>query len=274
VDKPSTPAPIPLSSLLTSFLPFSLPVAQPKSPLSPNPMEVIPSHAPITDSDPLPLLNLFTPLTMTSTIKPPTNSQSSTNSFKQMHEITLTGPSALLACNLDLTISSDSTDPTHPAVDTLEIRALSPWAKLEARDWCEARAEEGDISAVGFALGRYWDVSVARAQCWVRCCKELGELVTCATDAQRAEKEGERKKRGKRARRQVDEDEEMEGAEGASAIPIKLSKRELHSHLGRQEIVLENEHVVLRVSWRLHFDWTGEVESVVTAQAAFPQACE
>jgi hypothetical protein len=275
VDRPLVPATAPLSALLTSFLPFSLPMAQPPTPpLSPDSKEIIPSHAPIKESDPLPLLSLFTPLAMTSTIKAPTKPRSLTESFKQKHEITLTAPSSLLACNLELIISSDPTDPTNPSVDTLEVANLSPWAKREVSHWLESRAAEGDVSAVGFALGRYWDVSVTRAQCWVRCCKELGDLVTCATDAQRSEKTSEQKKRGKRAQRQVDEDEEMKDADDAATQPLKLTKRELHSHLGRQDLVLENNEVILKVSWRVQFDWTGEVESTVSAQAAFPQACE
>jgi hypothetical protein len=175
---------------------------------------------------------------------------------------------------LDLTISSKPSDSGNPTVEALEIRNLSPWVKREVGDWLVARADEGDISAVGFALGRYWDVSMTRAQCWVRCCKELGDLVTCATENHRSEKANEKKKRGKKARSQVDEDEELEEVINSPREPLRLSKRELHAHLGRQELVLKNDDVVLRVSWNLQFDWTGEVESVVTANAACPQVCK
>jgi hypothetical protein len=192
-----------------------------------------------------------------------------------MHEIVLKGPAALLACKIDLTITSDPTDPGNPKVDGLQLRGLSPWAKREAGDWLDERAKEGDVSAIGYALGRYWDVSVIRAQCWIRCCKELGDLVTCANDAQIAEANAaaKGKKRGNQARR-GDADIDMVDAEGGPASEAQLSKRELHQHLGRQSLVLKSDEVILRISWKLQFDWTGEVESVVTAGAAFPKACK
>jgi hypothetical protein len=210
---------------------------------------------------------------MTSILNPPTNPQSASESFKQKHEIMLTGPSTLLSCTMDLTISSDQADPGNPTVDSLHIRNLSPWAKREVGSWMEERAEEGDISVIGFALGRYWDVSVTRAQCWMRCCRELGHLVTCATDAQRSEKEKEQKKRGKKTQRQIDDDEEMLDTNEVQTPAKSLSKRELHTHLGRQELILENDNVILRISWHIQFDLTGEVESVISAKAAFPKAC-
>jgi hypothetical protein len=175
---------------------------------------------------------------------------------------------------MDLTISSNPADPGNPTVDSLHISNLSPWAKREVGEWFDARAEEGDISAVGFALGRYWDISTTRAQCWVRCCEELGHLVTCATDAQRSDKGERQKTGGKEAQRQVGEDEEMHDANEAQNVPKSISKRELHSHLGRQELILKNDDVILRISWHLGFDWTGEVESVIAAKAAFPEACK
>ncbi|KAF2429208.1 hypothetical protein EJ08DRAFT_680164 [Tothia fuscella] len=261
----------PLSALLTSFLPFSIPIEAPATVLS---KEVIPSHAPLKEADPLPLLSLFTPLTMTSTMNPPTKPHSTNESFQQIHNITLSGPASLLTCNLNLTIESDPTNPRNPTVQNLEIQQLSPWAKREVGEWFTAKAKEGDIAALGYALGRYWDISSTRAQCWSKCCKEFGSLVTCATEEEETGalnvQQLKQKKRGKRAQKGASVEEDVEMGEGEEDIAeVKMSKKELFKHLGRKVIVLKSDEVVLRIGWDVDFDWTGEVESSISAKAAF-----
>lgn len=51
-----------------------------------------------------------------------------------------------------------------------------------------------------------------------------------------------------------------------------LQRKDLFRQLGRSVLVFESQEVVLRISWYIRFDWTGEAESVVSAAAAFPSA--
>jgi hypothetical protein len=56
--------------------------------------------------------------------------------------------------------------------------------------------------------------------------------------------------------------------------PKQQSRTELLSHLGRNHLILRNDEAVLRISWSVVFDWTGEAESDVSASAAFSQTCK
>ncbi|QDS75614.1 hypothetical protein FKW77_006589 [Venturia effusa] len=235
-----------LSSILTSFLPFSIPVRQPESSLEQH--KPISSHFPVPQSDPIPTLTLFTPLKFTSTISPPSKPTSVRHGIKQTHHITLKGPASLLSCDLDLTISSSPDEDEHPRVDSLVLDNLSPWASAEVGPFLERHANEGDINMIGYALARYWDVSVKRAQCWSRCCKEFRHLLALSRDLQ-----------------STGDEEEVSTLEVA-----KASKRDLLPHFGRQALTFETHSVVLRIEWTLLFDWTGEVESMVGAKAALP----
>lgn len=48
----------------------------------------------------------------------------------------------------------------------------------------------------------------------------------------------------------------------------------MNRHLGRDTLVLQDAHVVLKLSWRIGFDWTGEAESNVAVEPAFPRVCK
>lgn len=112
-------------------------------------------------------------------------------------------------------------------------------------------ANEGDINTIGHALARYWDISIKRAQCWSRCCKEFRHLLALSRELQPS------------------------AEEEVSTLEIaRPSKRELLPHFGRQFLSFETKSVVLRIEWKLDFDWTGEVESIVSAKAALPRVCK
>jgi hypothetical protein len=240
----------PLSSLLKSFLPFSIPIQQPDPSFDKE--KPIFSHFPIQKTDPLPLLSLFTPLKVSSTINPPTTPSSPSDAMNQTHHITLSSPASLLTCSLILVVSSTPDEPGNPSVDSLTLDNLSPWASQEIGLHLQKRALEGDTSAIGYALGRYWDMSMKRAQCWSRCSKEFRHLVSISNEPQGTV---------------VDEDEV------STLEPLSFHKTELLPHLGRRFLLFKSSSVILRVGWDLDLDWTGEVESVVSAKAALPQVC-
>ena len=52
---------------------------------------------------------------------------------------------------------------------------------------------------------------------------------------------------------------------------MKVSRRDLNRHLGRDSLILQDKHVLLKLHWRIAFDWTGEAESQVAAEPVFPK---
>lgn len=150
-----------------------------------------------------------------------------------------------------MTIASDPEADSVPTIDSLELTELAAWAQPEIDEWVKQRCKEGDIAAVGYGLGRYWDICVKRAQCWVQCQKKFPNLITSASTT-------------------TSDAGGLPTAEDTSTT--KLSKRELVPHLGRSTITLQSGDAIIRISWKLQFDWTGDVGSVIIAEAALPQS--
>jgi hypothetical protein len=146
-----------------------------------------------------------------------------------------------------MTIASDPEADSVPSIDLLELTDLATWAHSEMGEWVGERCKECDIAAIGYGLGRYWDICVKRAKCWIQCRKQFPNLVT-STDAANTD------------------------AEELQIAATKLSKREMLPYLGRSTITLQSADAIIRIFWKLQFDWTGDVESVVTAEAALPQS--
>lgn len=53
-----------------------------------------------------------------------------------------------------------------------------------------------------------------------------------------------------------------------------MSRKELARNLGRDILVLESRHVLLKISWKIGFDWTGEAGSEIWVEPAYPRVCE
>jgi hypothetical protein len=156
-------------------------------------------------------------------------------------------------------VSSEPVADAVPIIESLEIKDLSSWAKTETGTWLEKQCKAGDIAAVGYSLGRYWDISVKRAQCWIQCQKEFPHLSSSHGGEDQAEIN----------------DEEVSALDASEPKrTTKLSKRQLLPYLGQSSLVLQSEDAILRVSWKLQLDWTGEIESVVNAEATLPQSCK
>jgi len=225
-----------LSSLLTSFLPFSLPAkGLPTPPTSPEQQKRLASHQPLEEKDPLPLSSLFTPLSIASTTHAPSQPDSEFARMSQKHSITLTSPGSLLSCSMDLTISSDPLNASAPTIKSLELTDSPAWAALDLGTWLDGKCEEGDVAAIGYGLGRYWDVATKRAQCWMQCQKEFPHLLPDQSGG------------------------DVSAAGDTSTNPstaTTFSKHELLPNLGRQALVLQSSDVIFQVSWKLQFDWT------------------
>ncbi|KAF2396221.1 hypothetical protein EJ06DRAFT_585465 [Trichodelitschia bisporula] len=148
-DAPPQPTQPPLSTLLTSFLPFSLPAPSPPPTMS----DPIPSNSPLSPS--LADLRAFTPFTITSTPHPPEGTS-------QTHTITLISPASLFTTTLTLLITHPT--PQTPTLTTLTLPPLPRWVGISP--FLSARAKARDINVLVHALGRWWDISLRRAAVW------------------------------------------------------------------------------------------------------------
>jgi hypothetical protein len=273
----------PISFLLSSFLPFSKPPAVTVED-SANLNKPAPSHVPLDLDDPLPYLRLFTPFTYKSHISTSymRGEASTASKLHQIHTIEILEPRKLLSATISITI-----DTSNQKLVKLSIINLSRWAERELGTWIRGKVLEKDMGAVCWALGSYLGMSVRRAECWAKC-QNLLESV------REGNKPDSEKPRGRPAKNTVNSDVDAEGntndedavagvavggedtghGKTSSKRKAKVTRKQLLEYLGRDELVFETSETVLKISWDIGFDWTGEAESTVKATAAFPRACK
>ncbi|KAF2730790.1 hypothetical protein EJ04DRAFT_514992 [Polyplosphaeria fusca] len=193
---------------------------------------------------------MFTNFKFTTHISLPTNYDPSQTPAHQIHTIDVAGPLNLLTCTITAT-SNTSTS----AITSLAISRLPPWTSRDLSPFTALRARENDLSTLCWSLTSYWSLAHRRAQFWHACESAFAHLLPGRTAS---DTENATPKTDKRAARP----------------PPPLSRKDLHRHLGRDVLVLEDAHVLLKVSWRIGFDWTGEAESEVGVEPAFPAVCK
>lgn len=232
----------------------------------------LPSHHPVPLTDPLPHLRVFTPLNISSTdtLLPSTAPNAP---LLQRHDITLSSPHDLLSVKLSLT-----TNTTTETIEHLKVISLSQWAIPELESWIRRRALDGEISSISWATGRYWEVAQLRAKCWEHCERDYGELVAHKGNKARtptSRKEPALPKRRGRPRKEDKAQADKTHTDGDDhdddETPMQsISRHDLLTHLGRSALLFQRNGVSLLISWRIDFDWTGEVQSHMAAHAAFP----
>jgi hypothetical protein len=272
------PKPTSIFQSIGSFLPF-----RPRRrkhaqlPISDKP---VPSHLPIALEDPLPYLQVFTPLTFISTITIlPSDHNSSEPSnqdldppIRQKHVIHASHPSGLFASRFSMTV-----DTSTLSITSLDILRLDMNAETELGTFIRDRARRDgplgkDVSTVCWAMGRWTEVSIQRARFWCAVENEFGTAQARSTSLSRL------RKRKRKRHASVAEDEEELNAEGdeakeSSAQP-KWTRKQLLPQIGRTSMELSNEEVELRFEWKIRFDWTGEVDSHIAAIARLPRNCK
>jgi hypothetical protein len=302
--RPEAPPPKPTSLLssIRSFLPFAPRPRRPPIPL-PKQEPDLPTHLPIKLEDPLPYLKLFTPLEYNSTITllPPTPPGSGTDDapgpLLQNHDIQISAPFSLLSASLNLVV-----DTSRFSVASLSLASLTPAAEAELGTWIRARAgSEGvlgkDVSAVCWAMGRWYEVAMRRARFWLECERRFGSGEGRRREVLRLKEVGRRRKAGPRAgsRRilrvegggaegdgedgaegeavdggEIHDDEEGEDGVGKE----KWTRKQIRQQMGRSVMILDDGKVELKIGWEIRFDWTGEAESYITGRARVPRGCE
>jgi hypothetical protein len=156
------------------------------------------------------------------------------------HTIDVVGPQKLLTAQLSVIIDALANE-----VIDMHILRLPTWAEPELGTFLRQRAEEKDLGNACWAIDSYWNIAQKRAQFWQRCETTFTHLVGQIKD-------------------------NAENVHPQAKSDTKMSRRDLHRHLGRDSLILQDKHVLLKLNWRINFDWTGEAESEVTAEPAFP----
>jgi hypothetical protein len=268
LESSTTPAPEPVTILksINSFLPFR-PRRKPAA--LPNVKESLPSHLPIPLDDPLPYLQVFSPLMYSSSItllpqKPIDSDASVSNdgvdqSVLQRHIINASHPSGLFVSRLAII-----TDSSLLAIKSIDILRLDMRAELELGSFMRARAEATgamgkDIIVIFWAMSRWVEVSIQRARFWCAVEDRFGTL-----DARRSTML-KNKKRKHHALENHDHDEKDEG---------KWTRRQLLANFGRRSMDLVGSDVQLRFEWKISFDYTGEAESLLAADVRIPESCK
>jgi len=151
------------------------------------------------------------------------------NALQERQDLTMSAPRQLLRAKLQITINIAS-----QSIDQLRILGMSPWADGELGGWLRALPVDSNLSVIGTAFGRYYEMCRDRAQCFLEAEQELKVLLT--------------------SRRIVDGPEHLR----------------LSTYLGRQDVSFARDHVGLDVTWLVSFNDDGETESRVTAKARLP----
>jgi hypothetical protein len=261
------PKPKSIFQSIGSFLPFSS--RRKASPPPPVPDKSIPSHLPVAVKDPLPYLQAFSPLTYTSSImllpseQPNSSSEISEDLVMQRHLINVSYPSGLFSARLSMDVDSSLL-----SVSSLSIQKLDPCAEKELGLFIRERCRENatlckDIGVVCWAMGRWVEVSILRARLWCTITNEFGNAEARAKALQQIKKR-------KRNTILDEDDEDNEPSDDRK----KVTRSQLLPFMGRSAVEIASEDVELRFEWKITFDWTGEVESTISASARIPNSCE
>ena len=277
----SEPEPKPKSKSICKSIDAFLPFTSRRQRLSgalPHLDKPIPSHLPIALDDPLPYLQVFSPLVYTSSIcllhketaSADTLLQEADQSVLLFHQIKASHPSGLFSARFSMTVDSSML-----SITSLDVDALPATAEKELGTFLRERSHphpvlKRDIGILCWAMGRWVEVSVSRARFWATIDQDFKTSEARAKSLRRMVRERKR-------RRSVVLDEEdnadLDGHDGAET-KRKWTIKQLLPHMGRTAMELNNDDIELRFEWRIGFDWTGEVESAISATARLPTSCE
>jgi hypothetical protein len=184
---------------------------------------------------------MFTSFTFSTRLSlPRTKPSRSSTRVHQNHTIDITGPQKLLTAQLSLTV-----DAAAHTVAAMTLLNLSPWADAELGAFLRLQARDNALSTACWAIDSFWGLARKRAVYWHKCTSTFAHLLPGRTRA---------------------------AAVAAATTPKhRLARRDLTRHLGRDVLVLQDAHVVLKISWRIGFDWTGEATSSVAVEHAVPR---
>ncbi|PKS10946.1 hypothetical protein jhhlp_002705 [Lomentospora prolificans] len=252
-----------------AFLPFSKPTIQPSPAPEPGDEEPLPSHLPVqmTAKQELPYLQILTPFTFTSHNIPLTTADM--KSYVQRRDISILAADAphLFSSRISLVV-----DLSDFSINDLKVPRLEPAARRELGPFIEDvltrtdRAMAKNVSLITWAMGEWYRLAVKRAQFWTVLAREL-------SDAKRANGRAEKlwKQRAVQYNREVGntiDDDMAEEDEDLSAGDIggDMGRAAMTARLG----IWGEDELMMRVGWKISFDWTGDARSRVTVAVGMP----
>ncbi|KAK0616750.1 hypothetical protein B0T14DRAFT_568329 [Immersiella caudata] len=276
-----------------AFLPFSklaevqpslfLPVDEddkPEPPISHHPL-------PMTAEEALPFLQVFTPLAFTSCITTLPNPDSPAPSLLQRHFISAisTAPRGLFTARVEMTVDTRTMAVVDLAVPRLEpaaIAELTPFIeRVVSKQAPLSSGTSNNVNVLMWAMGEWLRVAVQRARVWGVLEQELaGEKEALEEMVERMRERRQKQKRRRRRIRGEDRGEEEEVEEQDTADGKRFDTVELLPWMGRTSMDFEvpllqggggaDDTSMLRVQWRIGFDWTGEAKSEISVLVGVP----
>lgn len=161
-----------LTQRLAKFLPFSIKppptVPSPSSPKDTHIDQVLQWDIQQTAAAP------FTITISNTSLLPPT----ADNELLQRQDMALSTSQQLLAIDLQFTVST-----TTQQISQLDVKGMSSWAEPELGSWMRRSLEKMELTALGRAFGRYWEVAILRGKCWNSCKQDFENLVANAPES-------------------------------------------------------------------------------------------
>ncbi|KAI1483224.1 hypothetical protein F4774DRAFT_214490 [Daldinia eschscholtzii] len=265
-----------------SFLPFSksklsLPsIFAPSQNDSRQENEKLPiSHHPIpmTAEEELPFLQVFTPLTFTSTVSIlPRDDLVNLGPLLQKYTISASSTlPGIFAATIEMTVNTKRLSITELKVPRLEPSAvgeLGPFVEQVVRG-AGTSALTRNVSVITWAMGEWLRIATRRARFWCAIERNLRSSEGLAKCAREMRTDTRRKGPGRPATSAGDSDDDDDGLEGR-ADKARFTKADIFPHLGRTNIDLDLElpslndpdgAPTIRIEWHIEFDWTGEARS-------------
>ncbi|KAH9886617.1 hypothetical protein F4778DRAFT_474802 [Xylariomycetidae sp. FL2044] len=302
VEKEPSPDPIKewLDAALNpiSFLPFRDPATT--VPLFDDPMEdrepekPLPiSHHPIlmTAEEELPYLQVFTPLTFTSTVSiGPREDIADAEPLMQRHAISVScSEPGIFGAKLEMMVNTQNwaiTEFVVPRLDPHAIGELGPFVEKILQGGSNS-ALTRNVTVVTWAMSEWVRLATKRARFWCEVERDLGTAdgrQTCAEEVRRATRKGRRRRTRVAAGEDADDDQETgdatRGLGRFESDKSSFTKAELLPHLGRTSLdlglsphdvaAIDREIPTIRIQWNISFDWTGEGQSKVGVALGAP----
>ena len=270
------------------------------------------SHYPLTLTAPeaLPFLQAFTPLKFTSRITILPSSAGITTdgddiridrSLRQHHSITAASASAdgLFSARIEMTVNAVThaiTSLTVPSIDppaaAAELSQLT--SKVLAEPQASSSALSRNVGVLTWAMGSWLRSALRRAKIWRTLDRELGTVEGVVRTVARVRAASKSRRRRRKAGRGTEEDvseareKDADTDDVADWLDSMVDSDDLLPYMGRLWMDFripslsaggvahktDTEVSVLRVQWRIEFDWTGEAACHIRALATLPAKCK
>ncbi|KAI1827315.1 hypothetical protein F4861DRAFT_529349 [Xylaria intraflava] len=243
------------------------------------------SHHPVpmTAEEELPYLQVFTPLTFTSTTTTIQQGaeEDDQGPLLQQHAISVaSSPPGLFMAKINMTVNTKTL-----SVSELSVPHIEPSATSELGPFVEKILSGGsnsaltrNVSVITWAMGEWVRTATRRAWFWHAARRDLGSaerIARCADTTRRHTRRKPVQKQNQGPHEDEDDDDSDSDEEGDSDDKARPSRADIVSLLGRTSLDIDlsgaaggggdddEGSLVARVQWRIEFDWTGEASSKI-----------